>query len=89
MTERMPESIRMRARKVGFNSPMPDWLNGPLAGWVNELLSKSVPAFDDLFDVSKLKASIGRLVSRKAWDWTSAGRIWPYLHLKWILSQRL
>ena len=89
MAERMPESIRMRARKVGFNSPMPDWLNGPLAGWVNELLSKSVPAFDDLFDVSKLKASIGRLVSRKAWDWTSAGRIWPYLHLKWILSQRL
>ena len=89
MAERMPESIRMRARKVGFNSPMPDWLNGPLAGWVNELLSKPVPAFDDLFDVSKLKASIARLVSRKAWDWTSAGRIWPYLHLKWILSQRL
>jgi len=89
MSGRMPESIRMRARKVGFNSPMPNWLNGPLAGWVNSLLRQSVPAFDELFDVGKLNGSIRTLVERRGWDWVSAGRIWPYLHLKWTLARWL
>ena len=89
MEDQIPDSIRMRARKVGFNSPMPDWLNGPLVGWVRSLSRRSVPAFDELFDVSKLNESISKLVDRRAWDWVSAGRIWPYLHLKWMLAKRL
>src|SRR5260370_40839847 len=32
MANLMPESIRMGRRNVGFNSPMPEGLNGPLAG---------------------------------------------------------
>ena len=47
---RMPESIRMGRRKVGFNSPMPEWLNGPLSGWTTGLLDQNVPAFAELVD---------------------------------------
>ena len=43
MRGRMPESIRMGRRKVGFNSPMPEWLNGPLSGWVTSLLDQKRP----------------------------------------------
>jgi asparagine synthase (glutamine-hydrolysing) len=89
MAGAMPESIRMNARKIGFNSPMPAWLNGPLAAWVKSLLRQSVPAFDELFDVRKLDRSVTELVDRQAWDWVSAGRIWPYLHLKWLLARQL
>ena len=46
----MPESIRMGRRKVGFNSPMPEWLNGPLASWTSALLDRNVPAFSELVD---------------------------------------
>jgi len=56
---------------------------------VRSLSRRSVPAFDELFDVSKLNESISKLVDRRAWDWVSAGRIWPYLHLKWMLAKRL
>ncbi|MFN5718873.1 MAG: asparagine synthase (glutamine-hydrolyzing), partial [Bradyrhizobium sp.] len=45
MANLMPESIRTARRKVGFNSPMPEWLNGPLAGWTAELVERKVPAF--------------------------------------------
>ena len=45
MANLMPETIRMGRRKVGFNSPMPEWLNGPLAGWTASLLDQKVPAF--------------------------------------------
>jgi asparagine synthase (glutamine-hydrolysing) len=89
MSDAMPESIRMNARKIGFNSPMPDWLNGPLAGWVNALLRQTVPAFDELIEVKKLNECVASLVQRQAWDWVSAGRLWPYVHLKWLLAKSL
>ncbi len=41
MAGRMPESIRAGTRKVGFNSPMPEWLNGPLSDWTASLLQRS------------------------------------------------
>jgi asparagine synthase (glutamine-hydrolysing) len=88
MAGAMPEAIRMNARKVGFNSPMPNWLNGPLAGWVEALLGERVPAFDELFDVARLRATAASLARRKAWDWVSASRIWPYVHLKWLLARQ-
>jgi asparagine synthase (glutamine-hydrolysing) len=88
MAGAMPESIRMNARKVGFNSPMPQWLNGPLAGWVQGLLEERVPAFDELIDTGSLKTAVTALAVRRGWDWVSAGRIWPYLHLKWLLARQ-
>jgi asparagine synthase (glutamine-hydrolysing) len=83
----MPESIRMARRKVGFNSPMPEWLNGPLSGWLSGLLDRKVPAFAELVDDRKLRSAVKRLTTSKTWDWESAGRIWPYLNMKWMLAR--
>jgi asparagine synthase (glutamine-hydrolysing) len=87
MEGRMPESIRMARRKVGFNSPMPEWLNGPLSGWLSGLLDRKVPAFAELVDDRKLRSAVKRLTTSKTWDWESAGRIWPYLNMKWMLAR--
>lgn len=87
MAGRMPESIRMGSRKVGFNSPMPEWLNGPLSIWVGALLAQPVPAFTELVDEAALRRSISALEQRRGWDWESVGRLWPYLHLKWMLAK--
>ena len=69
MANLMPESIRMGRRKVGFNSPMPEWLNGPLAGWTASLLDRKVPAFAELVDEVRLRKTVSRLTSSKQWDW--------------------
>ena len=87
MAGQMPESIRMGRRKVGFNSPMPEWLNGPLAGWTAALLDQKVPAFAELADEAKLHKAVGRLTASKTWDWESVGRIWPYLNMKWMMAR--
>lgn len=87
MSGRMPESIRTERRKVGFNSPMPLWLNGPLAGWMTKLLAMPVPAFTEIVDEQPLIEAVLRLNAAKSWDWEAAERIWPYLHLKWLLSR--
>jgi asparagine synthase (glutamine-hydrolysing) len=82
----MPETIRLARRKVGFNSPMPEWLNGPLSGWIGGLLDRRVPAFAELVDEKKLRDAVVRLTASKAWGWESAARIWPYLNMKWMLA---
>ncbi|WLA54315.1 asparagine synthase (glutamine-hydrolyzing) [Bradyrhizobium diazoefficiens] len=87
MANLMPESIRTARRKVGFNSPMPEWLNGPLAGWTADLLDRKVPAFAELVDEAALRTTVSRLTASKSWDWESVGRIWPYLNMKWMLAR--
>jgi asparagine synthase (glutamine-hydrolysing) len=87
MENRMPESIRMGRRKVGFNSPMPEWLNGPLSGWTADLLEQNIPAFTELVDEQALRKIVSSLTSSRAWDWERAGRIWPYLNMKWMLAR--
>jgi asparagine synthase (glutamine-hydrolysing) len=87
MEHQMPNSIRMGRRKVGFNSPMPEWLNGPLSGWTANLLDQNVPAFAELVDEPALRKTVSRLTYSKTWDWESVGRIWPYLNMKWMLAR--
>ena len=86
MQGRMPEAIRTGRRKVGFNSPMPEWLNGPLAGWTQAMLEAKVPAFSELVDEARLRHKVKGLTKAKAWDWEAVGRIWPYLNMKWAMA---
>jgi len=87
MEGRMPEQIRTGRRKVGFNSPMPEWLNGPLAGWTRARLDERVPVFSELVDESGLRNMVCHLTKAKAWDWEAVGRIWPYLNMKWTMAR--
>ena len=77
----------MARRKVGFNSPMPEWLNGPLSTWLSCLLDQKVPAFSELVNEEGLRKAVDRLTASRRWDWSSAGRIWPYLNMKWMLAR--
>jgi asparagine synthase (glutamine-hydrolysing) len=87
MKDRMPESIRTGTRKVGFSSPMPEWLNGPLVDWTTALMTTPVAAFATLVDEPALQKAVLEHNRSKSWDWESANRIWPYLHIKWLLGR--
>lgn len=88
MAGAMPESIRSARLKVGFNSPMPEWLNGErMHRWVMELLDQRNDGFDAIVDTARLRNAVLALQSRRAWNWESTGRIWPYLNLKWRMDR--
>ena len=82
----MPESIRVERRKVGFNSPMPEWLNGSLGQWAYGLLARPDAEFDALVDTRALLRRVDTLNKSRAWNWELAGRLWPYIHLRWHLD---
>jgi asparagine synthase (glutamine-hydrolysing) len=87
MEDKMPESIRMGRKKIGFSSPMPEWLNGPLSGWTAALLDQNVPGFADLVDEAGLRKTVSRLTATRTWDWENVGRVWPYLNMKWAMTR--
>ena len=89
MAGRMPDAIVRSQRKVGFNSPMPDWLNGSLGSWAAELLSSPDPAFDAIVRREALRKRVMELTSRGKWTWETAGRLWPYINLKWLMEQKV
>lgn len=84
----MPESIRSSTRKIGFNSQMPAWMNSSLGDWAHRLLTTSHDAFDQMVDRKALNARVAELNLSKGWDWTSVGRLWPYINMKWYLEHR-
>ena len=83
----MPEDIRTNPYKIGFNSPMVGWMNGPLKRWVGEVLARPNEEFDSLVDSSALRARVASISLAQAWDWRKVGRLWPYVNLKWMLDR--
>lgn len=82
MRERMPESIRSARRKVGFNSPLMEWLRGPLTGWTDALLSRA-PADHPVVDVPALRRRIAE-IRKGGWTPQNAVQVWPLLHYLWL-----
>jgi asparagine synthase (glutamine-hydrolysing) len=85
----MPERIRLARTKVGFNSPMPELLNESLGIWASNLLSRSDDQFDTLVESRTLRQRVDGLNASRAWNWQRAGRLWPYIQLKWLLGQQV
>jgi asparagine synthase (glutamine-hydrolysing) len=89
MKGRMPEKIRSARFKVGFNSPMPEWMNGVLGKWSMNLLENNCVADNDMVDIVKLKDFVGYHTSRKNWTWSACNAAWPYLNYLWFESHFL
>jgi asparagine synthase (glutamine-hydrolysing) len=84
----MPESIRANPHKIGFNSPMIQWLNGPLGRWADDVLANQNEEFDSLVDTKALRARVASISATQSWDWQKVGRLWPYVNLKWMLDRK-
>jgi asparagine synthase (glutamine-hydrolysing) len=82
----LPDQIRLNAHKVGFNSPMPGWMNGALGEWALATLRKPHDAFAACVRTDELATRVRDLNRRRAWTWERANRIWPYVNLNWYLN---
>jgi asparagine synthase (glutamine-hydrolysing) len=88
MTGFMPEAIRSNRTKLGFNSQMPEWLNGPLGTWALRQLATPHGAFDAIVDRAALATRVEGLNRSLGWTWENSGRLWPYINLKWYCDRR-
>ncbi|MBI3416406.1 MAG: asparagine synthase (glutamine-hydrolyzing) [Verrucomicrobia bacterium] len=84
MKNRMPESIRTSRTKIGFNSPLPEWLNGPLQPWVRDLIESNGFRTHSIFKGQRLAKYIENHDHLKSWTWLNCGTAWRFLHYFWF-----
>jgi asparagine synthase (glutamine-hydrolysing) len=76
----MPESLRTRRSKIGFNSPLPEWFNGALKEWLWRLVNEPGFLASDLWDGKALRQMLSEKRRSASWTWSESARFWTYVH---------
>jgi asparagine synthase (glutamine-hydrolysing) len=77
MTGLMPETIRIRKSKIGFASPMQQWLAGPLKTYVMDTSNSLSFRKNPIWDGAGLHSFICQAF--KAGDYKSLENVWPLI----------
>jgi len=83
MARYMPPEIAYRKTKIGFHSPLVDWMQGPLKGYMLDTISSSSFRQCQLIDPADVANNIRSVIDNPAAKFTEGERAWtmltPYL----------
>ncbi len=89
MTGLLPESIRLRRQKIGFNSPMIEWFNGGFAPVIEEIIAHPLWKDSPYWDPRQF-AVLAEKTRARSWtadDFTLATKVWNPMNI--VLWHRL
>jgi len=73
----LPENVRLRRSKIGFNSPVIEWFQGPLKEWLRDIIYTDSPLYN-IIDKQKLqKFFLEKIVTGKI-KYDEAFRFWTH-----------
>ena len=76
----VPEEVRTRRGKIGFNAPLPQWFAGPLRSWLWDLVNERDFVESDLWDGRALRDFVASKRGGEAWNWHEGEALWPFLN---------
>jgi asparagine synthase (glutamine-hydrolysing) len=80
----MPESIRRRTAKIGFNSPMIEWFNGGMVPLIEKVVRHPLWLESPFWDGPRQRDEILSRCRAKAWtmnEWGLSLRVWTQMNL--------
>jgi asparagine synthase (glutamine-hydrolysing) len=83
----LPDEIRLKKKKTGFNAPFRNWLHGPLGAWVRDVASSAEFTSSPFFDGKQLSQFILKSLESdpvQLDEWS----VWLPLHTSWLMSKR-
>ena len=88
----LPKEVTWRKSKIGFSSPIVDWMQNELSEWfLDTVHSQSFIQSELITNPVELKARISKIVTRENSSFTEAQRCWtefsPYIWGKAVLSR--
>ena len=88
----LPKEVTWRKSKIGFSSPIVDWMQNELSEWfLDTVHSQSFIQSELITNPEELKARISKIVTRENSSFTEAQRCWtefsPYIWGKAVLSR--
>jgi asparagine synthase (glutamine-hydrolysing) len=84
MKDLMPERVRLRRFKIGFNSPMIEWYNGGLAPLLRQIVQHPLWLESPHWDGPKLRDRILARTEARAWTmdhWAESIEVWTKLNI--------
>lgn len=76
----LPESIRLRRDKMGFETPADDWFRQkPFQVYIKELINSESFRSRNIFNCSKVDSLYNRFLNQKS---DISGEIWKWIHLE-------
>lgn len=79
----MPQEIAYRKTKIGFNSPMTNWLKGSLRDYFLDIIHSKSFDESELIDSPKVKSNIKEIINSDNATFSAGERVWsmitPYL----------
>ena len=80
----MPEAIRLRRAKIGFNSPMVEWYNGGMSALLRQAVSHPLWLDSSLWDGPGFRDYILNKTDNRAWkteDWGITLSVWSMVNI--------
>jgi asparagine synthase (glutamine-hydrolysing) len=78
----LPDNIRTNRKKIGFNAPFSDWIQGSLRGWTQDIMASRSFSESSYFDGKALRRTFespNECLDGKLAEWV----LWPCLHNAW------
>lgn len=86
MKNYIPECIRTRKGKIGFNAPMPEWFSGKLSEFILDEISSASFLQSDVWNGKWVKAFAEGRIKNRSWTWDDCMAFWPVLNAHILLS---
>jgi asparagine synthase (glutamine-hydrolysing) len=84
----IPETIRNRKWKVGFNAPMPEWFSGALAEFILDEIHSSSFHQSGIWNGKKAANFAEERIRNKSWTWDDCIAFWPLFNAHLLLSAK-
>jgi len=81
----VPGAVLDRRDKIGFASPVSQWLQGPWRSWLCDTVSSSDFLNNPAWDGDRLRHYVEQRLSQDDWTWKSWSTVWSFLHAQmWL-----
>jgi asparagine synthetase B (glutamine-hydrolysing) len=80
----MPERIRTRINKVGFNSPMIEWYNSKMSAFIDKIVNHQLWVDSPFWDGKKMRDVILAKTRSRSWnhhDWDLSLHVWVLMNI--------
>ena len=88
----MPQEIAYRKTKIGFNTPIVEWMQGPLKEYFEDTVHSASFANCDLIDANKVRAQVEQVIHDEkatfAMGETAWSALYPYLWEHAVLKRQ-
>ena len=91
MAPYMPHDIAYRRTKIGFNTPIVEWMQGPLREYFTDIITSSSFKTCDLIDAASVSSKVSQVVNDSAATFAQGEQafsaLYPYLWEKNVLGR--